>query len=405
MPNTLQDPTKLRQIFDANFNALEAALRRFQDELRGHLKQMSINGHVKARVKKFEGFYEKLHRNHRDGERSPITDLLALRIICPFAEDVTKIERVLTQNYTVREVLHKGEDRSFREFGYESTHLLVQVPWDDIETPLMPGAEWVFEVQLRTTLQDAWAEVEHELIYKGETSLPNESVRRKLAAINAALSLADTIFQEIRDQMRELKQLQDKRRQMVQERSHLMDQDHMSRTLQRSALEHPEFLANAGTKERIEKTLMLALQYHSHEQYDDAIEMYTRALELGPEPRIRSIIHNHRGMAHFICQQTDQARKDFTLAISNNPDNFRALNNRATCYKILGDIGEAMIDWKLSLEIRKDQEDPLLQLAQCSLDSKYYEEALRLVDQAISLHPESDRGKKLRQKISAKLLA
>jgi putative GTP pyrophosphokinase len=38
-------------------------------------------------------------------------------------------------------------------------------------------------VQLRTILQDAWAEVEHELIYKSDIKLPNASIRRKLAAL------------------------------------------------------------------------------------------------------------------------------------------------------------------------------------------------------------------------------
>ena len=63
----------------------------------------------------------------------------------------------------------------------------------------------VVEVQVRTILQDAWAEVEHELIYKSHFRFPNsDSIRKKLAAVNASLSLADMIFQEIRDAQKEM---------------------------------------------------------------------------------------------------------------------------------------------------------------------------------------------------------
>jgi putative GTP pyrophosphokinase len=55
----------------------------------------------------------------------------------------------------------------------------------------------VCEVQVRTILQDAWAEVEHELVYKAEFTPFDEPMKRKLAALNANLTLSDMLFQEI----------------------------------------------------------------------------------------------------------------------------------------------------------------------------------------------------------------
>ena len=54
-------------------------------------------------------------------------------------------------------------------------------------------------------MQDAWAEVEHELVYKSDITLPNQSIRRKLASLNATLTLSDLIFQEIRDYQKEIR--------------------------------------------------------------------------------------------------------------------------------------------------------------------------------------------------------
>ncbi|MFS6554050.1 hypothetical protein VPJ68_00820, partial [Parabacteroides distasonis] len=63
-----------------------------------------------------------------------------------------------------------------------------------------------------TILQDAWAEVEHELIYKTEFTPFDAPLRRKLASVNASLSLADTIFQEIRDYQKNFQRQVDRRR-------------------------------------------------------------------------------------------------------------------------------------------------------------------------------------------------
>ena len=69
-----------------------------------------------------------------------------------------------------------------------------------------------FEVQLRTILQEAWAEVEHELVYKAEFTPFDEPMKRKLAALNANLSLSDIIFQEILDYQRRLTSELERRR-------------------------------------------------------------------------------------------------------------------------------------------------------------------------------------------------
>lgn len=403
MNPSLHDPTHLRQSYDALAPGAEQLLRRFQDELRAKVRELEVNGHVKARLKKFESFYEKLHRNHRDGQAKPLTDVMAFRIVCPFAEDVLKVERMLGSQYQVLETIHKGSQR-VSEFGYESTHLVLAWPWPDQELAVLPGASWVMEVQVRTILQDAWAEVEHELIYKGDWSLPNESAKRKLAAIAAALTLADTVFQELRVEVREIREQQNKRRAMVQEKSHVMDRDHMARTLNRSALEHPEFLASTDSKEKIEKYLLHALKCHSHEDYDEAIDFYSRALALGPDPRICSIVHNHRGMAYFILSQTTDALKDFTLAIENNDQNFRALSNRGMCYQLMNRIYDATADFKLSLEIKNNQEEVMVRLGQCYLDMGEVDQALSVAGDALSLNPKCEKAQKLRTRALGRMV-
>ncbi|MEJ7833861.1 MAG: DUF429 domain-containing protein, partial [Nocardioides sp.] len=77
-------------------------------------------------------------------------------------------------------------------FGYASRHLLVKL--DDGR---------VASVQLRTVLQHAWAEFEHDIRYKG--NVPEEHARdldRRFTLAAGLLELADQEFATIRERLR-----------------------------------------------------------------------------------------------------------------------------------------------------------------------------------------------------------
>jgi putative GTP pyrophosphokinase len=93
----------------------------------------------------------------------PIHDILAFRVVCPFLEDTTRAEEKLRSNYIIHDVERKGENHTIGEFGYNSTHLELEIP--ERIRQLIP----LLDIEIvrssdRTILQDAWAEVEHELI-------------------------------------------------------------------------------------------------------------------------------------------------------------------------------------------------------------------------------------------------
>lgn len=58
-----------------------------------------------------------------------------------------------------------------------------------------------FEIQIRSILQHAWAEIEHDLQYKSAEAVPKE-VRRRFARLAGLLELGDVEFMGIRDQIR-----------------------------------------------------------------------------------------------------------------------------------------------------------------------------------------------------------
>lgn len=60
--------------------------------------------------------------------------------------------------------------------------------------------EYTFEIQFRTVLQHAWAEIEHDLGYKSEYSIPL-SMRREFSRVAGLLELADETFEKLKHQL------------------------------------------------------------------------------------------------------------------------------------------------------------------------------------------------------------
>lgn len=126
-----------------------------------------------------------------------------------FLEDIEQVESLIRQHFHVIEIEHKSAGKPVNEFSYQSIHLTIELPEEQFNG-FIPYSGRTCEIQLRTILQDAWAEVEHELIYKANFTMLNESIKRKLASLNATLTLSDIIFQEIRDYQKAIKTLREK---------------------------------------------------------------------------------------------------------------------------------------------------------------------------------------------------
>ncbi len=90
---------------------------------------------IKARVKDFESCYAKLLRKpHHERHLYSIQDLLGVRVVCSFLEDVKALERLFSDKYTVVSREEKGAEAGAREFGYRSLHLHIRIPETIIST-------------------------------------------------------------------------------------------------------------------------------------------------------------------------------------------------------------------------------------------------------------------------------
>ncbi|MDR1308220.1 MAG: tetratricopeptide repeat protein [Treponema sp.] len=344
---------------------------------------------VKGRIKGFTSYYKKYLKLLKvtPGTEPVITDLIALRVICPFLEDLSAVESLLRECFSVTELDRKGAHFSFKEFGYESVHLLVEIPEALIEKWGDCGSRQV-EIQIRTILQDAWAEVEHELVYKAEFTPFDEPLKRKLAAVNASLSLADSIFQEIRIYQRQLNSELGKRR------------DSFFRKIEEATdglLFGPEGDEDDGFNENlppppddratIDDLLLNALYAHNKNRFSEAASFYSRILEMKTDGGIRSLIYKHRGMAYFAQSRYKDAIEDFTKSLETDPGSYKSAYYRGVVKSVLRLYPGAIEDFTLSLKINPYQNFTLYRRGQAYYHLEDYPAALADCEASLALDP------------------
>lgn len=381
---------------------LERSLQEIYHRLRSLIDNRGLSVTLKYRIKRLNNYCEKLRRISKlqGDDMLQITDLLGIRIICPFLEDLETVEQLIMSNFEILEMERKAEQHSFREFGYDSVHLLVRTdePPDKFR---LPHSSPVCEIQLRTILQEAWAEVEHELVYKSDIDIPNHSIRRKLASLNASLTLSDLIFQEIRDDQKEIRQRGLKRRQTVETLACDSGNIHISYMPEitgQESLPETDFPPATAPK-KLEQLMLGALEAHSNNQFKKAIELYGIILKMKLDPEIRSLVYNHRGMALFALSEYQKGVDDFSKSIEYNEDNIRAWNNRGLALRVLGRYDQSLMDYERAIEMNPEQYESYWGRAQTCFEMKLYSRALKDCLKVLELNGDFYPAKELERAI------
>jgi predicted RNase H-like nuclease/ppGpp synthetase/RelA/SpoT-type nucleotidyltranferase len=196
------------------YAALEPSLRGAADQavrlVRTVLDEAGINYlTVSGRTKSLDSFAAKAARRV-EGEpvftdpMAEIGDVVGVRVITYVRSDVDAVAALLADEAVVHDDRDLGQETASEgRFGYASRHLQIGVADDDVAAyPLLHGRN--VQVQIRTVLQHAWAEFEHDIRYKG--SIPAEhraDFDRRFTLAAGLLELADQEFSTIRDTLRD----------------------------------------------------------------------------------------------------------------------------------------------------------------------------------------------------------
>lgn len=186
---------KLTQIFPKYENLgknIVQALKLLLDK--NDIKYVSIY----YRIKDLSSFLEKIERKDYEDPLTQIEDICGIRIICYYQSDIEKISKIISKEFDVIESDDKEEKLKADQFGYRSLHFIASIKKEWTQVPNYKGLEDLkTEIQVRTILMHAWAEIEHNLAYKSEAHTPDK-FKRKLFRISAKLEEADEQFEDLK---------------------------------------------------------------------------------------------------------------------------------------------------------------------------------------------------------------
>ena len=165
--------------------------------------------HVHSRVKSLTSFLTKLEKTNWPMFRYPtevITDLIGARVICWFVDDCYGMLDYIQATTQFRIHPRSLEDYIIdpKRTGYRAIHLLADVSYDRVKTYIerrtVVEDRMICEIQIRTKLQNAWAEFTHEVHWKipsefqadYETTI-TEIARRLAAEDRSALAVREIL--------------------------------------------------------------------------------------------------------------------------------------------------------------------------------------------------------------------
>jgi putative GTP pyrophosphokinase len=199
-----------KKYYDVNRSLFEEAKNAYIRAINALIKQSDVGevtkveGRIKDKeecIKKFQRKYQsKLEADEEPYEiKSYLSDLIGIRIVCLYEDQIEVVSDVLRRNFRIIDVTDKiaTAENTEDSFGYKSLHMDLALNDQMLDlSKYQQFADYTFEVQIRTLIQDAWSVLDHKIKYK--KSIPTD-LKRRINVLSALFELADREFKEIRN--------------------------------------------------------------------------------------------------------------------------------------------------------------------------------------------------------------
>jgi len=193
---------KIMEEYDQKFELYSDFTIKTEDLIKELLEEMGIVvSSITSRVKERDKLQEKLNRpNKYYSNFNEVTDIAGVRIVTYYSDDVDVVAEMISNEFKI-DWENSVDKRVLMEpdrFGYISVQYIANFSKDRlIHTENLRFSNCQVEIQMRSILQHAWAENEHDTGYKAKEAIPRE-IRRYFSRLAGLLEIADSEFVQIR---------------------------------------------------------------------------------------------------------------------------------------------------------------------------------------------------------------
>ena len=167
---------------------------KIREQLQATLDQAGlVVAGIEQRVKSERSLIGKLElKGGKYQQLGDLTDIIGLRVITFYIDDVDKVATAIERLYTIdwENSVDKRRAHDLDSFGYLSLHYICSEP----------DFPYRFEIQMRTVLQHAWANMNHDTGYKSGVEVPAHYLRN-INRLAGMLELIDEQFSHIRSEL------------------------------------------------------------------------------------------------------------------------------------------------------------------------------------------------------------
>lgn len=198
------EKNRIEKWYDDNLNDYNNFCNEMRNVIEKIIKAENIPFQsITSRTKEKQSFLDKCERKSYKNPQIELTDFAGVRIIAYFNSDVVKICKLIEREFSIDKDNsgNKADNLKKDQVGYLSVHYIVKLNDNRVNLPENKRyKDMKFEIQVRTLLQHAWAEIEHDRNYKFRGVLPPE-IQRRFYLTSGTLEMVDREFQCLSDEI------------------------------------------------------------------------------------------------------------------------------------------------------------------------------------------------------------
>jgi ppGpp synthetase/RelA/SpoT-type nucleotidyltranferase len=161
----------------------------------GHIDHHSVS----SRAKTIQSYRKKASKEEYKDPQSEIMDMAGIRVITYTDSDAKKVAGIIREAFEIypEHSIDKTAELGTDKVGYRGIHFVANLGERRLQLPENTVfKDYIFEIQVRSILQHAWAEFEHDRNYKFSGVLPKE-IKRRLSLAAANLESVDRDFDDM----------------------------------------------------------------------------------------------------------------------------------------------------------------------------------------------------------------